>query len=78
MPMPTCPSPSSFYIQNRQQVEGAVLADVYANFRVNRTRLFVKLTHANQGLFQPGYFVAPDYVQLRRGFAFGVDWYLFD
>ena len=72
------PVTQQFYLQNKQQVEGYVLADLYANFRVNRTRLFVKLTHANQGLFQPGYFVAPDYVQLRRGFAFGVDWYLFD
>ena len=72
------PVTQQFYLQNRQAVEGAVLADVYANLRVNRTRLFVKLTHANQGVFQPGYFVAPDYLQMRRGFAFGVDWYLFD
>ena len=72
------PVTQQFYLQNRQAVEGAVLADVYANLRVNRTRLFVKLTHANQGIFQPGYFVAPDFLQMRRGFAFGVDWYLFD
>lgn len=72
------PVTQQFYLQNRQAVEGAILADVYANLRVNRTRLFIKLTHANQGVFQPGYFVAPDFLQLRRGFAFGVDWYLFD
>ncbi|WP_405511384.1 putative porin [Spirosoma sp. KNUC1025] len=72
------PLTQQFYLQNRQKVEGYVLADLYANLRVNRTRLFVKLTHANQGLFAPGYFVAPDFLQVRRGFAFGVDWYLFD
>ena len=72
------PVTQQFYIQNRQQVEGYVLADLYANLRINRTRLFVKLTHVNQGVFQPGYFVAPDFLQVRRGFAFGVDWYLFD
>ncbi|GAB4020519.1 putative porin [Spirosoma koreense] len=72
------PVTQQFYLQNRQQVEGYVLADVYANLRVNRTRLFVKLTHANQGLFAPGYYVAPDYLMVSRGFAFGVDWYLFD
>lgn len=76
------PLTQQFYIQNRQRVEGYVLADLYANLRVNRTRLFIKLTNATQGLFpqvlEPGYFVAPDYLQLRRGFAFGVDWYLFD
>lgn len=72
------PVTQQFYLQNRQRVEGYVLADLYANLRVNRTRLFVKLTHADQGLFAPGYFVAPDFLQVKRGFAFGVDWYLFD
>ncbi len=73
------PVTQQFYLQNRQRVEGYLLADVYANLRVNRTRLFIKLTHANQGLLQgDGYFVAPDFLQMRRGFAFGVDWYLFD
>ncbi|MBN8825613.1 MAG: putative porin [Spirosoma sp.] len=73
------PVAQQFYLQNRSQVEGYVLADVYANLRVNRTRLFIKLTHANQGVLQgAGYFVAPDFLQMRRGFAFGVDWYLFD
>ena len=72
------PVTQQFYLQNRQRVEGYVLADLYANLRVNRTRLFVKMSHANQGLLRPGYFVAPDFLQLRRGFAFGVDWYLFD
>ncbi|QJW89413.1 putative porin [Spirosoma taeanense] len=72
------PVTQQFYLQNKQRVEGYVLADLYANLRVNRTRLFVKLTHANQGVLQPGYFVAPEFLQMRRGFAFGVDWYLFD
>ena len=72
------PLTQQFYLQDRRKVEGYVLADLYANLRVNRTRLFIKLTHANQGFVQPGYFVAPDYLQIRRGFAFGVDWYLFD
>ncbi|MBD2754425.1 putative porin [Spirosoma validum] len=72
------PVTQQFYLQNNQRVEGYVLADVYANLRINRTRLFVKLTHANQGVFAPGYYVAPDFLLVRRGFAFGVDWYLFD
>ena len=72
------PLTQQFHLQNRQQVEGYVLADLYANLRINRTRLFIKLTHVNQGVFQPGYFVAPDFLPMRRGFAFGVDWYLFD
>lgn len=76
------PMTQQFYLQNRQRVEGYLLTDLYANLRVNRTRLFVKLTNANVGsiigLFPPGYYVAPDFLQMRRGFSFGVDWYLFD
>ena len=76
------PVTQQFYLQNRQKVEGNVLADLYANLRVNRTRLFIKLTSANigqvAGVLSPGYFVAPDFLQMRRGFSFGVDWYLFD
>ncbi|MVM34512.1 hypothetical protein GO755_31070 [Spirosoma sp. HMF4905] len=72
------PVTQQFYLQSTEKVEGAILADLYANLRINRTRLFVKLTHANQGLPQAGYFVAPGFLQMRRGFSFGVDWYLFD
>ena len=73
------PVTQQFYLQNQQRVEGYLLADLYANLRINRTRLFIKLTHANQGFGQgEGYFVAPGFLQMRRGFAFGVDWYLFD
>lgn len=72
------PLTQQFYLQNRQKVEGYLLADVFANLRINRTRLFVKMSHVNQGILQPTYFVAPDYLGMRRSFAFGVDWYLFD
>jgi hypothetical protein len=72
------PLTQQYYLQNRQRTEGYLLTNVYANFRVNRTRLFVKLTNATEGLFNQGYFAAPGFLQLRRAFAFGVDWYLFD
>ena len=72
------PVTQQYYLQDRQLVEGAVLADAFANMRVNRVRFFLKFSHVNQGLFQPGYFVAPGYLQLQRGFGFGVDWLLFD
>ncbi|WP_345246513.1 putative porin [Nibrella saemangeumensis] len=72
------PVSQQFHLQNDQQVEGYLLADVFANLRINRVRLFVKMSHANQGLFVPGYYVAPGYLQMRRTFGFGVHWYLFD
>lgn len=72
------PLTQQFYLQNKQRVEGYVIADVFANLRINRTRLFVKMAHVNEGVFAPGYYVTPDYLAMRRSFAFGVDWYLFD
>ncbi len=72
------PVTQQYYLQDRQRVEGAILADAFANMRVNRVRFFLKFSHVNQGLPQPGYFVAPGFLQLQRGFGFGVDWLLFD
>ncbi len=72
------PVHEQFYLQNRQQVEGTVIADVFVNLRINRVRLFVKLAYANQGLGKPNNFVAPDFLSIGRTFGFGVNWYLFD
>ena len=72
------PVTQQYRLQNDQEVEGAILADVFANMRVNRVRFFLKMSHANQGLFGPGYYVSPGFPQIQRGFCFGVDWLLFD
>ncbi len=72
------PITQQYHLQNVQAVEGAILADVYANMRVNRVRFFLKMSHVNQGLFGPGYYVSPGFPQIQRGLCFGVDWLLFD
>ncbi|WP_310587627.1 putative porin [Fibrella rubiginis] len=72
------PVTQQYHLQNVQAVEGALLADVFANMRVNRVRFFLKLSHANQGLFGPGYYVSPGFPQIQHGLCFGVDWLLFD
>lgn len=72
------PVTQQFYLQNRQKVEGDIVADVFANLRVNRVRLFVKLAYLNQGFLSPGYYVTPGFLSQRRSLGFGVDWYLFD
>lgn len=72
------PVTQQFYLQNNQKVEGVVVADVFANLRVNRVRLFVKMANVNQGFLTPPLYVTPGYLSQRRAFGFGVDWYLFD
>ncbi len=76
------PVTQQFFLQNGQKVEGFPVADLFANLRINRVRLFVKVAYVNQGIlkkvFGEGFFVAPGYLSQRRAIGFGVDWYLFD
>jgi len=72
------PLTEQYHIQNEFRVNEYVVADAFANFRINRVRLFVKLAHANQGVGDQIYYVAPYYPGMRRSFAFGVHWLLFD
>jgi len=73
------PLSQQYHLQDEFELPGYLLADAFATFRVQRVRLFFKMSHVNQGLMsQPGYFAAPIYTGLPRAFAFGVNWMLFD
>lgn len=72
------PITQQYYLQNEFEVPGYPVADVFANFRINRVRLFFKMGHVNQGVLAKGYLTAPYYPGLRRSFGFGVNWMLFD
>ncbi|MBC7922050.1 MAG: putative porin [Ferruginibacter sp.] len=73
------PLTQQYHLQNQFEIPGYVIADAFANFRVNRVRLFFKLSHANKGLMpQPDYFAAPVFTGLPRAIAFGFNWLLFD
>ncbi|TAE37940.1 MAG: hypothetical protein EAZ70_10820 [Runella slithyformis] len=83
------PLTQQFYLQNRLQTEGYLLGEAFANFRINRVRLFVKLAHATNAIWKPGYFQTPFYPVVGRSanlfganipslLSFGVNWPLFD
>ncbi|MDJ1481471.1 putative porin [Cytophagaceae bacterium YF14B1] len=73
------PAIAQFYLQDEFLVKGYPVIDVFANARVGRVRLFVKMSHINQGLvFGNGYFTTPYYPGQRRTLGFGVLWPLFD
>lgn len=72
------PAIQQFHLQDKQSVEGYLKADIFADLRINRVRLFLKLSHANQGLFNSGYYVSPRFAGMGRTFEFGVHWLLFD
>lgn len=72
------PLTQQFYLNNDFLVDRYAVADVFANLRIKRVRLMLKMSHINQGLFVPGYYVTPGYLGLRRAFGLGVNWPLFD
>ncbi|MFD1820497.1 Putative porin [Pseudarcicella hirudinis] len=73
------PAIQQFYVQNQNFVDGYLQADAFADFRINRVRMFIKMSHVNQGLMGiPNYFAAPLFPAVGRVFGFGVNWLLFD
>jgi hypothetical protein len=72
------PLTQQFHLQNDFLVDRYVVADAFASLRINRVRLILKLSHFNEGLAVPGYYVTPRYLGLQRTFNFVVYWPLFD
>lgn len=73
------PSFQQFYLQNTFDVYAYPVADLFLDFRINRTRVLFKYNHLNSGLMsKEGYFVTPDYTGYRSFLDLGITWYLFD
>lgn len=73
------PLTGQFYLQNGFRLPGFLLADAFADLRINRVRLFFKAANLTQALTQRGYFPTPYYPGVPFvPFGFGVNWLLFD
>lgn len=72
------PAIQQFHLQDKQEILGYLQADVFADLRINRVRVFVKFAHINQGIFNNGYYASPGFAGMGRTFEFGVHWLLFD
>ncbi len=72
------PLTRQFYLQDNQAVWGTPVADVFADLKINKVRLFFKFAHINQGFPSSGYYVSSTYPGLQRTFFLGVNWPLFD
>ncbi|MFC2185875.1 putative porin [Fulvivirgaceae bacterium LMO-SS25] len=73
------PITQQYHLQNEFEIPSYVWADFFINFKINRTRIFMKLTHLNQGLMaEDGYFVTPYYTGMPRIFDLGLSWMFFD
>ena len=69
---------SGEFFPSLYQVPGYVVADAYFATQIKQAYLFFKLSHANEGLLQAGYYTTPFYPMLERTLSLGISWAFFD
>lgn len=72
------PALGVFHNQRIRKIGNYPFMDVFVNANWKRTNLFVKLDHANQGLFDNQYFTTLHYPYNPRMVKFGVSWMFYD
>lgn len=72
------PVTQQFYLQNGFSTKTYPVFDVFLNADIKTVNVFLKMAHANYGIWEPGYFETPGYTGLRRSFTFGLKWMFFD
>lgn len=75
------PVMGQFYLQNPNQkieIGGYPMINVYANLQWKRTRIFVMMYHINQGSGESNYFLAPHYPINPKMLKIGISWNFFD
>ncbi|RXK47529.1 putative porin [Aquirufa rosea] len=72
------PALQQYHLQDVYRVPAFVQVDPYVTLRINRVRLFFKMSHANYGLLTNNYYTAYLHPAMSRVFGYGVKWLLFD
>ena len=75
------PVMGQFYLQNpneKIEIGGYPMINVYANLQCKRTRIFVMMYHINQGSGDSNYFLAPHYPINPKMLKIGISWNFFD
>jgi hypothetical protein len=73
------PSTQLFYPQTSYQVPTYARFDVIAAGKVGqRTQIFIKFIHLNEGVVTAGYYTTPFYPMLGRVLSFGINWSFYD
>lgn len=75
------PATQQFHLQSendRVEIGGYPLVNVYANLHLKRTRIYVMMYHVNQGMGKTNYFLAPHYPINPRVFKIGLSWNFYD
>nr|WP_245402578.1 putative porin [Pontibacter sp. E15-1] len=72
------PVTQQFYVQDQFQVQAYPVVEVFLNADIKSVNLFLKMSHVNDSLLDPVYFLTPYYPGMRRSFVFGLKWMFFD
>lgn len=75
------PVMGQFYLQNpndKIEIGGYPMINVYANLQWKRTRIFIMMYHINQGSGDSNYFLAPHYPINPKMLKLGISWNFFD
>ena len=64
--------------ESRTETGNYPIANIYANFHLQRTRFFVMMSHINSGKGNKNYFLTPHYPLNGSIFRFGLSWNFFN
>lgn len=72
------PSIRMFYRQTEKKFGNHIYADVFANVKIKRMRMFIGYRHFNSSFTGYNYMGVPHYPQPDAGVEFGINWIFFD
>lgn len=72
------PVTRQFLVQDEFLVPAYPVVNLFFGFRISTTRVFLRMSHLNQGIPDDGYFTTPYYSGTARTFDLGIDWLFFD
>ncbi|MBL4658320.1 MAG: hypothetical protein JKX73_09990, partial [Flavobacteriales bacterium] len=68
------PSTQQFYLQSTKLIGNYPYLDFFINAKINQAKLFVKMSHANQGFFGKTYYSVLHYPRNDMSFIVGISW----
>lgn len=72
------PATGVFYIQNEKKTGDYPFIDVFANMKIKKVNLFLKMEHLNSGMMGNTYYQGLHLPTPDRAFKFGLRWRFFD
>lgn len=64
--------------ETKEKIGNYPIVNVYLNFKLQRTRFFLMMSHVNAGSGKKAYFYAPHYPLNERVIHFGLSWAFYD